>query len=164
MCTLCRETLDDPCTLNCLHSLCKACFERKLEEEKNDSCTDLSTISINCPACFYSTSFQTFDNFKTDLEKQIKVPQVLRTLFDLESKIDFSLCVSCKNQGTNTKASFWCFDCVNTFCKECLNFHLSIPLLEKHKTYSFDEVNNNKSIIPKARELCDEHNVCLHYV
>lgn len=37
---------------------------------------------------------------------------------------------------------------------------MSIPLLEKHKTYSFDEVNNNKSIIPKARELCYEHNVC----
>lgn len=159
-CTLCREILDSPITLHCLHSLCKACFERKIKEQNDESCTNTTDVSINCPACLYCTSLKKLDNLETESEKKIRVPQVLRTLFDLESRIDLSICVSCTNQGTNTKASFWCFDCINTFCKECLNFHLSIPLLEKHKTYSFDEIKNNKSIISKARELCDEHNLC----
>lgn len=155
-CTQCKETLYDSITLHCLHFLCKGCFERKVGEQNDESCTNTSEILINCPACFCCTSFKK----QTYLETKNRVPQVMKTLLDFKFGIDFSLCVSCKNQGRNTKASFWCFDCVDNFCKECLNFHLSIPLLEKHKTYSFNEVKKDNRIISKARELCDDHNLC----
>lgn len=111
-CTQCKETLHNSITLHCLHFLCIGCFERMVGEQKDESCTNTSEILINCPACFCCTSFKKQRN----LETKIRVPQVMKTLLDFKFGIDFSLCVSCKNQGRNTKASFWCFDCVDNFC------------------------------------------------
>lgn len=83
-CTQCKESLHDSITLHCLHFLCKACFERKIGEQKDESCTNTSEISINCPACFYCTFFKKPEKLQTYLETQIRVPQVMKTLLDFK--------------------------------------------------------------------------------
>ena len=87
------------------------------------------------------------------------MPYVLKTLIELQYGLSSPECVVCKTRGSTTKSKFWCFQCAEHFCPECLSFHSALPNFDKHKTYSTEDLQNDPSLFIKARELCDKHDM-----
>lgn len=108
---------------------------------------------LNCPSCNYQTS----GSLKTDINTYLAAPHAIKALLDNEYELDSPVCKSCKKKGKIKPSLFWCVDCIVYYCGECFDFHSSLPVLEKHKTYSLSEIKKEPSLVTKAREICAEH-------
>lgn len=156
-CAICKEKSYNPLTLHCLHSLCKECFEGNVREQLPDVCDLNSDVLLVCPLCDYQSSCDISRNLQRNIRAYLAAPQAIKALLDIEHGLDSPICVSCKNKGKTTSSLFWCFDCVNHFCEECFDFHSTLPVLDKHKTYSLAELKKDPDVVTKAREICEEH-------
>nr|XP_022301540.1 uncharacterized protein LOC111109630 isoform X2 [Crassostrea virginica] len=157
-CTACSKSSENQLySLLCLHFLCKDCFKCSIKIRTEASKEENGHSYIQCPTCEYQTSLG-FSN-SSQSEDLCKMPHVLKTLIDYQYGISSPECVVCKTRGSTTKSKFWCFQCADHFCPECLSFHSSLPNFEKHKTYSTEDLQNDPGIFIRARELCDKHDM-----
>lgn len=160
-CAICKEKSYNPLTLHCLHSLCKDCFEGNVREQLPDVCDLNSDVLLFCPLCDYQSSCDISSYLQRNIGAYLAAPQAIKALLDIEHGLDSPICLSCKNKGKTTSSLFWCFDCVNHFCEECFDFHSTLPVLDKHKTYSLAELKKDPDVVTKAREICEEHGLRL---
>ena len=157
-CTACSKSSENQLySLLCLHSLCKDCFKCSIKNRTEASNEENGHSYIPCPTCEYHTSLGCL-NFSHS-EDLCKVPYVLKTLIDLQYGISSPECVVCKTRGSTTKSKYWCSQCAEHFCSECLSFHSALPNFNKHKTYSTEDLQNDPSLFIRARELCDKHDL-----
>lgn len=156
-CAICKEKSYNPVTLHCLHSLCKECFEGNVREQQPEVCDLNSDALLVCPLCDYQSSCDISSYLQRNIGAYLAAPQAIKALLDIEHGLDSPICLSCKNKGKTTSSLFWCFDCVNHFCEECFDFHSTLPVLDKHKTYSLAELKKDPDVVTKAREICEEH-------
>lgn len=156
-CAICKEKSYNPLTLHCLHSLCKECFKGNVREQLPDLCDLNSDVLLVCPLCDYQSSCDISSYLQRNIGAYLAAPQAIKALLDIEHGLDSPICLSCENKGKTTSSLFWCFDCVNHFCEECFDFHSTLPVLDKHKTYSLAELKKDPDIVTKAREICAEH-------
>ena len=157
-CTACSLSSENNLyTLQCFHSLCKDCLEVSIKYYSQTSREQSSDSYIQCPTCDYHTCLE----FSKCLQPEdlCKMPYVLKTLIELQYGLSSPECVVCKTRGSTTKSKFWCFQCAEHSCPECLSFHSALPNFDKHKTYSTEDLQNDPSLFIKARELCDKHDM-----
>lgn len=157
-CVDCTQNLKNQTTLECFHHLCNECLRKEIQQQHNANSEKNDKVLLCC-SCGYPTPLEKLSTCNQTHSSYFKSPQIIRALFDFEYGTHFPTCVSCKNRGKTTESSVWCYDCVEHYCKECLTFHSSLPLFEKHKTYSLDDVKKEPKLFIKARELCDEHSL-----
>eukprot|EP00105_Crassostrea_gigas_P033990 XP_019918138.1 PREDICTED: E3 ubiquitin/ISG15 ligase TRIM25-like [Crassostrea gigas] len=155
-CIICKEKLRNPISFLCFHSICKKCFEGIIRQQQSENCKSRGDIMLRCPSCDYQTSLYVI-KLKKDEPSHLYIKQVIQSLCDFEYGINSPVCISCKKRGKMTTSSFWCFDCVDHYCDECLAFHSSFPQLDKHKTYSLNDIKKKHSLFTKAREICEKH-------
>ena len=157
-CTACSKSSEKQLySLLCLHFLCKDCFKCSIKIRTEASNEENGQSYIPCPTCEYQTSLGSSNSSQS--EDLCKMPHVLKTLIDYQYGISSPECVVCKTRGSTTKSKFWCFQCAEHFCPECLSFHSALPNIDKHETYSTEDLQNDPSLFIRARELCDKHDM-----
>lgn len=142
-------------SLQCLHFLCKVCLEciKNQTDAKRKQSDD---VYLHCPTCDHCT-FLEYSKV-SQVEKLCKMPHILQALLDLQYGLLSPDCVVCRTRGSSTKSSFWCFQCLDHYCQECINFHSAMPYFDEHIIYSIEEVQKDPCLLTRARELCDKHN------
>lgn len=131
-CTACSLSSENNLyTIQCFHSLCKDCLEVSIKYHSQTSRKQSSVSYIQCPTCDYHTCLE----FSKCLQPEdlCKMPYVLKTLIELQYGLSSPECVVCKTRGSTTKSKFWCFQCAEHFCPECISFHSALPNFDKHK-------------------------------
>ncbi|XP_078341198.1 uncharacterized protein LOC111109630 [Crassostrea virginica] len=157
-CTACSKSSEKQLySLLCLHFLCKDCFKCSIKIRTEASNEENGQSYIPCPTCEYHTCLGCSNFFES--EDLCKMPYALKTLIDLQYGISSPDCVVCKTRGSTTKSKFWCSQCAEHFCPECLSFHSALPNFDKHKTYSTEDLQNDPNLFIRANELCDKHDM-----
>ena len=62
-----------------------------------------------------------------------------------------------QNSGKYNKIEILVLPMRRAFFPECLSFHSALPNIDKHKTYCTEDLQNDPSLLIRARELCDKH-------
>ena len=112
-CGVCSELYDDPRMLPCLHSFCKKCLQKQLEEGSNRE--------LKCPTCekcFHDTDI---DILPQDLRGSYEVDVAM-----YESKIKSLSAQSCDRciKTSNGPAIAFCCNCCEFLCKACKEDHI----------------------------------------
>ncbi|XP_033104431.1 tripartite motif-containing protein 45-like [Anneissia japonica] len=145
-CTICFKRLQNPKSLNCLHTFCLACLEDWVKEKGK----------LTCPTCSKSCCIP-----KGGLQKlppNTILNNLLETI-DQFSKTSQMKCI-CKGQ-----AKYYCQECRHYLCSTCSDHHKILPMSEKHKLHSVEDVRSMTplQIASLHPPLCSHHNKTLEF-
>ncbi|KAJ8040589.1 E3 ubiquitin-protein ligase TRIM56 [Holothuria leucospilota] len=124
-CVFCDDTLKDPKKLPCLHRVCRACLNAKIEGQKGDV--------IRCPKCSFQISIPTngIDGFETDLLAQ-SVGKLNEIHLNFNKKKKQERCsVGCGRRSLPV----YCFKCEGYLCDKCnKSHHQKVKAFESHQS------------------------------
>lgn len=114
-CLQCKELINDPKILPCVHTICSTCFE------KNKFC---------CPRCqadsiegiFNSLLFGTADTNSDTFQPSVR-------------------CTGCKSKKLDAVAR--CVDCVNYLCSNCVMAHQFMHCFEGHRVLNLTDLKDD---------------------
>ncbi|XP_033106832.1 tripartite motif-containing protein 2-like [Anneissia japonica] len=141
-CAICMKRLQNPKSLNCLHSYCLACLEDWVKAKGK----------LTCPTC--SSSYAIPEGGLKKLPPNTFVNNLLETIEHI-SKRDQMKCVCAKGQ-----AKYYCQECRHYLCSSCSDHHKIFPMLANHKLHTVEDV---RSMTPQDfaalhPPLCSVHN------
>ena len=133
-CGICLELFQDPRSLPCLHTFCRECIQRSLNENH----------SLKCPLC----------RAKHDLSEEgaglLPVNQFalqelpLKRLQEQENKQKCGFC------GEAVPPVAWCDDCGVLICKNCLDLHRKMVYLKSHSIVEREQASVEKLHVVSA--------------
>lgn len=132
-CFLCSEFYEEPKTLQCLHSFCKKCILKNIQQQKAD-------ITKKCPVCQ--------DTFNENLQEK-------NTNIFLQNRVEFfkerakylsnPICAVCRLKiQKNTMAVAQCISCLDFLFKVCSDIHNMTTLTINHQVMSLTEIKSGK--------------------
>ncbi|XP_033104430.1 tripartite motif-containing protein 2-like [Anneissia japonica] len=144
-CTICFKRLQNPKSLNCLHTFCLACLEDWVRKEKG---------KLTCPTCSKSYSIP-----EGGLQKLPPNTISIETI-DKFSETDQMKCVCRKGQ-----AKCYCVECRHYLCSTCNDHHKILPISENHKLHSVEDMRSMTPLQIAALHppMCSLHNEPLKF-
>ncbi|CAH1780692.1 unnamed protein product [Owenia fusiformis] len=154
-CSICLELLTDPKVTPCMHTVCRGCLDKWIDQKGQEKCP--------CPVCTIE-----FEPPK-DGAKGLKGNYILNNMLDaLQKRLrrkcdgDVQYCNICLNDDEKVKATSKCIDCDQYICKACTRAHSNIKALKDHKVIQItgDERKDTKAllqVIPKRMKFCASH-------
>ncbi|XP_033123955.1 protein wech-like [Anneissia japonica] len=141
-CAICMKRLQNPKSLNCLHSFCLACLEDWVKAKGK----------LTCPTC--SSSYAIPEGGLKKLPPNTFVNNLLETIEHI-SKRDQMKCVCAKGQ-----AKYYCQECRHYLCSTCSDHHKILPLLANHKLHTVEDVRlmTPQDFAALHPPLCSVHN------
>ena len=142
--------------LTCLHSFCKKCVEKDLEEKGADK-------SISCPTCEVATAVPEggVNALPQDLRRSYESEVVLYEK-KVKSKTD-TACDQCISE-TNGSAVAFCVNCCEFLCRACKTHHKTWRKTVKHELVDLGEETKKKTggkvfldNIPHKAMFCSVH-------
>ncbi|KAJ6638590.1 Brain tumor protein [Pseudolycoriella hygida] len=146
-CKICKQQLESPRVLSCLHVFCENCLTNIL----NNDCTDAPKMnSIVCPDCKQTTTVGPAG------VASLHNDYVLTNILDLNAVEPCSIaCTSCKSKDN---AMSRCNDCANFLCASCDNAHKYMRCFENHKVVLLDELRESTEKVAIHKPLfCQIH-------
>ena len=127
-CAICLEIYRDPKALSCLHTYCRECIQRLLEQQQRNQ-------EVECPQCRSVVAVAGNDS------------NSLRTVFFINGLIEVyqimkkAECneIACQN-CSKAKATSFCHTCYMFICTSCTNAHMEMKVFEGHKTVPISEM------------------------
>ena len=114
-CELCSKLFTDPRMLPCLHSFCKKCLQKLLDEHGTDN-------TLKCPTCEKSACVpgEGVNGFPQDLRRSYEAE-----IAQYEAKVKSSSDQSCDRciKSENGPAICFCCNCCDFLCKMCKDDH-----------------------------------------
>ncbi|XP_033104462.1 tripartite motif-containing protein 3-like [Anneissia japonica] len=110
-CTICFKRLQNPKSLNCLHSFCLSCLQDWVKAKGK----------LTCPTC--SKSYSIPEGGLQKLPPNTFINNLLETIEQI-SETDQMKCVCGK-----TGAKYYCQDCRHYLCSTCSDHHQKFPML-----------------------------------
>ena len=114
-CELCSKLFTDPRMLPCLHSFCKKCLQKLLDEHGTDN-------TLKCPTCEKATHVpgEGVNGFPQDLRRGYEAE-----IAQYEAKVKSSSDQSCDRciKSENGPAVCFCCNCCDFLCKMCKEDH-----------------------------------------
>ncbi|XP_033109914.1 E3 ubiquitin-protein ligase TRIM56-like [Anneissia japonica] len=147
-CTICFKRLQNPKSLNCLHSFCLACLEDWVKTKGK----------LICPTC--SKSYPIPEGGLQKLPPNTFINNLLETIEQFSGK-DQIKC-ACKKRES---AIYYCQDCRQYLCLTGSEYHNEFRLFANHKLHSMEDV---RSMSPSQMTLlhppqCLQHNKPLEF-
>ena len=141
-CSLCNDTLTEPKILRCFHIFCKLCITRHAELIKEVNV-------FKCPKCKSETPLpeaSSVESLKTS-PVHSRISQVLTAIEN--EKV-------CSVSESHSAAVWYCFDCDQSICKDCLKGHSVFT--KHHKLVRVNDMKNedHESIVKKENN-CTTH-------
>ncbi|XP_033109545.1 tripartite motif-containing protein 2-like [Anneissia japonica] len=151
-CTICLKRLQNPKSLNCLHTFCLACLEDWVRKEKG---------KLTCPTC--SKSYPIPEGGLQKLPPNTFIINLLETIEQFSEK-DQMKCVCGKGQ-----AKYYCQECRQYLCSACSDHHKILPVLANHKLHSVEDVQSMTpleiaSLHPQTCSLHNEPSILFCYI
>ncbi|XP_033095460.1 tripartite motif-containing protein 2-like [Anneissia japonica] len=146
-CSICFRRLQEPKSLSCLHTFCLICLQNLMEKQGK----------LVCPTCRQSQMIP--EGGLQKLLPNIYVKNMLECLEKLENAGNTVCCCS------QTKAAFFCQQCIIFLCSVCIKQHKILPTLVSHTLHSIEDIKTMtlqqfSSLHPA---LCPEHKDALKY-
>ena len=122
-CGICLELFQDPRSLPCLHTFCRECIQRSLNETDH---------SLKCPVC----------RAKHELSDEgaglLPVNQYALQELPLKQPEDNGgQQAECKSCGEQAPVVAWCEDCDTMICQQCLSQHKKLFVFRDHLVRPF---------------------------
>ena len=135
-CRVCKETLNEPKTLSCLHSFCKKCLARYVEIQRDDARREGRAENLfKCPTC--RTQFQLEQNESVERLASSNFINNLLDILKIQHETQKLSCDICNGQ---LPAECRCVQCESYLCKNCLKTHNNWPALKSHNVLSLEEL------------------------
>ena len=135
-CELCSELFTDPRMLPCLHSFCKKCLQKLVEEHGTDE-------NLKCPTCEKATCIPSVgvNGFPQDLRRGYEAEIAL-----YEEKVKSSSDQSCDRciKSGNGPAVCFCCNCCEFLCKVCKEDHQTWRKTLNHELVDVGETSAKK--------------------
>mgnify|MGYP002803387788 CR=1 FL=1 len=152
LCNVCKKTINEPKTLSCSHSFCKACLENLVIQAKGNA--DGKGKKLDCPTCGSKTTLKPDENVAglPDNEFAIK----LLAAVGPNRRQEASVCSFCDIKEASIAI---CMECELVLCQSCCGLHDKWPIQKKHILLSLDEIINRDEYKESGAEnlSCTEH-------
>lgn len=132
-CFLCSKLYEEPTTLQCLHSFCKKCILKNIQQQTSD-------VTKKCPVCQETID----ENLE---EKNTNTLLKNRVVFFKEQAKNLSnpICALCRLKfQKSTMAVAQCISCLDYLCEVCSDFHNMTTLTINHQVMSLTEIKSGK--------------------
>ena len=137
-CGICLELFQDPRSLPCLHTFCRECIQRSLNEENH---------SLKCPVCCAKHELSERAELLPVNQyalQELPLKRVQQQREDNGGPHQLVECKSCGEQAGPVVA--WCEDCDGVICQSCLSQHNKISCLREHRTKQISSNSSAKEI------------------
>lgn len=131
-CFLCSEFYEDPQTLPCLHTVCKKCLLKNIQNKTTD-------IPKKCPVCQ-----ETFDG---DPKDNVFLQNWVKFYKDTAKDLVNPICVVCKlrlQKRIPAVARCITCSCLDFLCEACSNIHTHTTSTISHQVLSLTEIKTGK--------------------
>ncbi|KAL3832681.1 hypothetical protein ACJMK2_024303 [Sinanodonta woodiana] len=128
-CELCKRILQDPRTLQCMHSFCRDCLLTYIVETTKSS----SKGSFQCPLCLQTIMAPISGQPPEKWADHLDVDPFLNSYIEVLTLKDMGkLCDTCERQEKNSVAEKFCRSCHDALCDECVGFHNALKTTKAH--------------------------------
>ncbi|XP_033099994.1 E3 ubiquitin-protein ligase TRIM33-like, partial [Anneissia japonica] len=146
---ICFKRLQNPKSLNCLHSFCLTCLEDWVKEK----------AKLTCPTC--SKLFPIPEGGLEKLPPNTFLNNLLETIerFSVRDQMKCSVCEK------DEQVKYYCQDCRQYLCSTCSDYHKKFKLFANHKIHLMEDV---QSMSPSQMTLlhpplCSHHSKPLEF-
>ena len=152
-CKLCQKDYNDPRYLPCLHTFCRDCINKDIQEYGTTS-----NHHYQCPLCKVivplprsRSSSGKADGFPVnDLVQNMLEAHKAKTSSNYP-------CQPCARTNKSTTATKWCCTCNEALCDDCIGFHQSLRKTMKHRLLDMSEVKSRSMRELMADPTCFKH-------
>ncbi|WAR00811.1 TRIM3-like protein [Mya arenaria] len=155
-CPMCLERYTRPKLLKCLHTLCEHCITVHIQHAARNK--QVSHREFPCPKCHTMTNVVKpelpLDKWADTLPANTMMEALLESI---SLQVDDKLCGTCEEGGDNTLASYWCRDCAEPLCDNCLKYHRLMKISRRHKIEEMDIIKRHPKRILSVPQPCPDH-------
>ena len=141
---ICLELFQDPRSLPCLHTFCRDCIQRSLNEENH---------SLKCPVCRAKHELSEGAGLLPVNQYALQELPLKRLQQQREDNGGPHQLVECKSCGEQAVMVAWCYDCDAMICQPCVTLHKKIAIFREHHVISNKEgqqpIVSNSSYCPR---------------
>ena len=151
VCDACKKTINEPKTLSCPHSFCKACLEKLVTQDKDNG--DGKGSKLNCPTCGSKTTLKPEENVAGLKDNEFAIK--LLAAVGPDRRQEASVCSHCRKEPCIAI----CTECEELLCQPCCGFHDEWKIQQNHILISLGEIINRNEYKESGAEnlSCTEH-------
>ena len=137
ICQYCSNVFNNPKILNCLHSFCKECITKLLQQDEE-------MTRIVCPTCNESNPLP--EGGVSSLPSNIRLREKAEE-DKMKQKVTTNVpvpCNSCDDDDAGSSIAY-CNDCKDFLCEECWKAHQKFKVTKSHSSFLLKETSTNKN-------------------
>ncbi|XP_063397767.1 E3 ubiquitin-protein ligase TRIM45-like [Mytilus trossulus] len=141
-CSICLEKLKSPKRLPCLHTFCDLCIQEFLSA--TEPSVDFNPSDYLCPIC---RAVLFVIKPEIPLSRWVSLLpdiQIGSTMEKSEKKDNENECNTCSRQNIRSEAKFWCQDCRDSFCDQCIKLHKVMKFSADHTVVQISQISMDK--------------------
>ena len=152
LCDVCKKAINEPKTLFCSHSFCKACLENLVTQDEDNA--DGKGKKLNCPTCGSKTTLKPDENAAGLPDNEFAI-QLLAAVGP-DRRQEASVCSFCDIKEASIAL---CMECKLLLCQSCCGLHDKWPTHKNHILLSLDEIINRDEYKESGAEnlSCTKH-------
>lgn len=150
-CSLCSGFYEDPKTLPCLHTFCKKCLLKNIQNKTTD-------LPKKCPVCQ-----ETFEEAPEDIDNNVLLQNWVKFFRDRAKDLVNPVCAVCKLRlQKNIAAAAQCISCIDFLCEACSKIHTYTTSTINHQVLSLTKIKTGKYdyamfMVKFKRAFCPKH-------
>ena len=164
-CPLCKNTIETPKELTCLHTFCERCIGQYICASVGDG----RTFRFRCPECLELQGGEIPSEIAASIARSLPTNHFVSSLL---AKARTPKCKPCAKNNKNTDGYYWCNYCAGALCFEHNDYHGEITPRATHKVYKIADMDRfpDEFYAPAVCEnhpnkvytlFCKDHRVCI---
>ena len=153
-CGICLELFQDPRSLPCLHTFCRECIQRSLNEENH---------SLKCPVCRAKHELSEGAGPLPVNQYALQKLPLKRLQQQREDNGGPHQLVECKSCGEQAVMVAWCYDCVAIICQSCVASHKKLAIFREHRVAKIP-AEGETEVVPRASSAIMAIPKCLTHI
>ncbi|XP_072048294.1 uncharacterized protein [Amphiura filiformis] len=145
-CSICKEIINQPKALQCLHTFCLECLREWSQRDKE---------SVTCPVLSCKKTTLMPSDGVDGLPGNVFVASLIENSPTRSKKVP---CVCCEEKDNVVIAK--CLDCNGFLCQECIDMHKK-PFLRSHQVINLEDIKTGKvdlkRLSGKKKPTCSKH-------